>query len=42
MHPISGCIYKQDMFIQVQAAKGFQKEGEGRFSLSDNVSSFLP
>lgn len=40
MQLISGWIYKQDILIQVQAAKGFPEEGEG-FTLSDNVSHFL-
>lgn len=31
MQLISGWIYKQDMFIQVQAAKGSPEEREGRF-----------
>lgn len=31
MQLISGWIYKQDMFIHVQAAKGSPEEREGRF-----------
>lgn len=31
MQFISGCVYKQGVFIQVPAAKGFPEEKEDRF-----------
>lgn len=31
MQLVSGCICEQDLFIQVQPAKGYPEEREGRF-----------
>lgn len=40
MQLISGLIYKQDIFIHVQTAKGFPEEGEDRFYSFRSLQTF--